>query len=99
MSAGGPIVYSSIECISITPICSHSLFSRTILHSPEEIFTVRGRHVNNSEILYLSVDGENRLRIDPGDSVVISKDERYVKFINFGSKNYYEKLNKKILGR
>ena len=99
MSAGGPIVYSSIECISITPICSHSLFSRTILHSPEEIFTVRGRHVNNSEILYLSVDGENRLRIDPGDGVVISKDERYVKFINFGSKNYYEKLNKKILGR
>ena len=99
MSAGGPIVYSSIECISITPVCPHSLFSRTILHSPDEIFTVRGKHINNSEILYLSVDGENRLRIDPGDCVVISKDEKYVKFINFGSKNYYEKLNKKILGR
>lgn len=74
-------------------------FPARFLHSPDEIFTVRGKHINNSEILYLSVDGENRLRIDPGDCVVISKDEKYVKFINFGSKNYYEKLNKKILGR
>lgn len=99
LSAGGPIVYSSIESISITPICPHSLFSRSILYAPDEVFTVKGKHINNPEILYLSADGEERVRIDPTDSVVISKDEKYVKFVNFGSKSYYEKLNKKILGR
>ena len=39
LSAGGPIVYSSIESISITPICPHSLFSRSILYAPDEVFT------------------------------------------------------------
>ena len=99
LSAGGPIVYSSIESISITPICPHSLFSRSILYAPDEVFTIKGQHINNSEILYLSADGEDRIRIEPTDCVVISKDEKYVKFVNFGSKSYYEKLNKKILGR
>ena len=99
LSAGGPIIYSSIECISVTAICPHSLASRAILYSPEEVFTVRGRYVNNSEILYMSVDGENRVRIEPTDCVVISKDSRYVKYVNFGSKHYFEKLNKKIMGR
>lgn len=99
LSAGGPIVYSSIESISITPICPHSLFSRSILYAPDEVCTVRGRYVNNSEVLYMSSDGEARIRIDPCDSVVISKDEKYVKFVNFGSKSYFEKLNKKIIGR
>lgn len=99
LSAGGPIVYSSIESISITPICPHSLFSRSILYAPEEVFTVTGKYINNSDVLYLSADGEERIRIEPTDSIVISKDKQYVKFVNFGSKSYYEKLNKKILGR
>lgn len=99
LSAGGPIVYSSIESISITPICPHSLFSRSILYAPEEVFSVKGRHVNNNEVLYLCADGEDRVRVDPGDKVVISKDRKYVKFVNFGSKIYYERLNKKIIGR
>lgn len=99
LSAGGPIVYSSIESISITPICPHSLFSRSILYAPDEVFTVTGKYINNSEILYMSVDGEERIRIDPEDAIIVSKDEQYVKFISFGSKSYYEKLNKKILGR
>ena len=99
LSAGGPIVYSSIESISITPICPHSLFSRSILYAPEEVFTVKGRYINNSETLYMSADGEDRIRIEPGDNIVISKDQRYVKFVNFGSKSYYERLSKKIIGR
>ena len=39
------------------------------------------------------------VRIEPTDCVVISKDSRYVKYVNFGSKHYFEKLNKKIMGR
>ena len=75
------------------------LFSRSILYAPDEVFTVTGKHINNSEILYMSVDGEERIRIDSEDAIIVSKDEQYVKFISFGSKSYYEKLNKKILGR
>lgn len=73
LSAGGPIVYSSIESISITPICPHSLFSRSILYAPDEVFTVTGKHINNSEILYMSVDGEERIRIDSEDAIIVSK--------------------------
>lgn len=99
LSAGGPIIYSSMDTIMITPICPHSLFSRAILYSPDEVFRVRGKLVNNSDILYMTVDGENGMRIDPMDKITIQKAEKPARFINFGSKNYYEKLNKKILGR
>lgn len=99
LSAGGPIVYDAIDTIIVTPICPHSLFSRAILYSPEEMFRVKGRYVNNSEILYMTVDGENGVKVEPEDTIIIEKAPRMAKFISFGATNYYEKLNKKILGR
>lgn len=99
LSAGGPIIYASMDTIMITPICPHSLFSRAILYSPEEVFRVRGRYVNNPDILYMTVDGENGVRIDPEDTIYISRYPKTAQFVSFGSNAYYEKINKKILGR
>lgn len=99
LSAGGPIVYDAIDTIIVTPICPHSLFSRAILYSPDEVFCVKGRYVNNSDILYMTVDGENGVKVEPQDTIIIQKAPVMAKFITFGSTNYYEKLNKKILGR
>ena len=35
LSAGGPVIEPSMDCLVYTPICPHSLFDRSILFSPQ----------------------------------------------------------------
>ncbi|WP_312641855.1 NAD(+)/NADH kinase [Hydrogenoanaerobacterium sp.] len=99
MSAGGPIVDPSIDSIAMTPICPHSLFSRSVLFSPEKILTVHAKYINNQNDLYLSADGERPIKIRQDSQVIIKKSDLTVRLINFGERDFYEILNLKILGR
>lgn len=99
MSAGGPIVDPSIDSIAMTPICPHSLFSRSVLFSPEKALTVRAKYINNQNDLYLSADGERPIKIRRDSQIIIQKSKLTAKLINFGERDFYEILNLKILGR
>lgn len=99
MSAGGPVVDPKIASIGMTPICPHSLFSRTVLFSPEKVLTVRAKYINNQNDLYLSADGDRPIKIRRDSQVVIRKSELTAKLIDFGERDFYETLNLKILGR
>ena len=37
LSAGGPVIEPSMFCILMTPICSHSLFSKPVLFNPSSV--------------------------------------------------------------
>ena len=41
LSAGGPILEPETECIQLTPICPHSLFSRTMVFTSDRLLEVR----------------------------------------------------------
>ncbi|MDE7278597.1 MAG: NAD(+)/NADH kinase, partial [Oscillospiraceae bacterium] len=56
LSAGGPILEPETECIQLTPICPHSLFSRTMVFKSERILEIR--HFSDDESVYFSVDGK-----------------------------------------
>ena len=43
LSAGGPVVDPQIESILLTPICTHSLFSRALIFKPDSQFVLRGK--------------------------------------------------------
>ena len=45
MSAGGPVVDPHIECILVTPVCSHSLNARSVVCSSESSLIIK----NNSD--------------------------------------------------
>lgn len=99
MSAGGPIVDPCIQCITMTPICPHSLFSRAVLFSTDKSLTVRAKYVNNENDLYLSADGERPIKLGREGQVIIQKSSQEAQLIDFGDKDFYEILNLKILGR
>ncbi len=45
LSAGGPVVAPNVRCILLTPLCSHSLYTRSIIAAPEdEIAVSSDRH-------------------------------------------------------
>lgn len=95
LSAGGPIIEPSLNCISLTPICPHSLVTRTVIFSEEKTLVIRGSSLNLHPI-YITVDGEQGARLEKEDYIEISKSQKKVKLICLNDKTFYEVLNQKF---
>ncbi|MCU7653071.1 NAD(+)/NADH kinase [Acutalibacter sp. LFL-21] len=95
LSAGGPVIEPSMDCLVYTPICPHSLFDRSILFSPQSQLVIQ--IPENTGRLYLSVDGETPLEIFTGDLLRFRQADRFARFIRLGGRNFYDILNQKII--
>ena len=97
LSAGGPIIYPSLETIIITPICPHSLGIRTIvLDSKSKIEIVIEK---NYESVFLTVDGQEAVELVEKDNITINRSEAKCKIIKLKNYNYFNVLRKKITAR
>lgn len=95
LSAGGPVIEPSMDCLVYTPICPHSLFDRSILFSPQSQMVIQ--IPENTGRLYLSVDGEAPLEVFAGDLLRFRQADRFARFIRLGGRNFYDILNQKII--
>ncbi len=98
LSAGGPVVDPALDCISLTPICPHSLVSRTILFDAASQLEIRAAGSDTGP-LFLTIDGEEGVPIGEEDRLLIRKSHSAVRIINLAGKKFYEVLNEKLLGR
>src|SRR5690606_29133935 len=71
LSAGGPIVPPTLDCIVATPICPHTLAVRPLILSAAD--TVRVEVLSPTEELILTIDGQHGLALRPGDHLVVSR--------------------------
>lgn len=97
MSAGGPIVEPTSQCIIVTPVCAHKLAVRAMVLAPERIVTVR-LPKGNRKHLFLSVDGGKAVRLTGGDRVEIYRSEYATKLALLGKRNFYQLINQKLGG-
>ena len=100
LSAGGPVISPDMECILMTPICPHSLFSRSVIFKKSDIITV-GNIINpdrnGSEVeSFLTVDGQYYIPLRNDSKIVIEKCDKPFKLIYINRKNFYEVLNEKL---
>ena len=93
MSAGGPIVDPSIECMLMTPICPHSLMSRTILFSTDKKITVTTDKKDTQ--VYLTLDGTKAVPVN-GQNIYITKSEKSVKLVRFADRDFYDIIKSKL---
>lgn len=98
LSAGGPIVDPSINCIIMTPICPHSLVSRTLMFSENKILQVKPSFYKNNEI-YLAVDGEDSIKVGDKDEIFICKGEKDIDFIKISDESFFDVINSKFIER
>lgn len=98
LSAGGPIIDPRISCIALTPISSHSLFSRSIMFREDSKLYLSPSGTDEQK-MYLTVDGEQSVPIFRTDVLTIEKSELPVKLINLTGKAFYEVINEKLLCR
>lgn len=95
LSAGGPIVEPSINCICLTPICSHSLFNRTVLFAENQTVQIRPSQLNRNPI-YLTVDGEEGGQLAPGDVLEVKRSRKHLRLICLKDQSFYETLSQKF---
>lgn len=74
LSAGGPVLEPTIDCICLTPICPHTLNSRPVILNGESVIELCGI-VAKETTLYLTTDGKSVFELSEGDRVVIRKSE------------------------
>jgi len=98
LSAGGPIVDSAVECMLLTPICPHSLRSRSYIFDAAAKLTVSA-DLRADHSVYLTVDGEEGLPLLADEPITIEKSAYSARIIQIGSRAFYEVLDHKLLNR
>lgn len=95
LSAGGPILEPCTECIQLTPICPHSLFSRTMVFAAER--TLEVRHYAEDDLVYFSVDGKKSCQILKSDTLTIKKSPRKLRLIDIKGNSFFNAVNNKLM--
>lgn len=98
LSAGGPIIAPNIECILMTPVCPHSLFSRSALFDSNSKLEVSVK-IPSDCCCVLTVDGEKNVDINSEDKIIIKKSELSLTLISIHKRNFYRKINEKLKER
>ncbi|MCL2034093.1 MAG: NAD(+)/NADH kinase [Oscillospiraceae bacterium] len=99
LSAGGPIVSPDMELILLTPICSHSAFNSAVVLPAQHEYTAREKPVGKSGVMHVSIDGVRICKLEPRGSVTVSRADIYAKFIDLGTRDFFNNLNQKLSWR
>jgi len=94
LSAGGPIVVPTLDCIIATPISPHTLVVRPLVLPMDVEVTVTP--LSGVEEVILTVDGQDGAELRPGDQLVVRKGTAKVRLIRFAGQSYFSTLRRKL---
>lgn len=94
LSAGGPIVYPSMNAVVLTPICPFTLTNRPIV-VPDRA-NIELKLMNENEGVVLTLDGQTGFPMLGSDTVVIRKSETTFNLVQPPNRNYFDVLRNKL---
>ncbi len=94
LSAGGPIVYPSMNAVVLTPICPFTLTNRPIVMPDNAEISLK--LVNKSEDVVLTLDGQVGYDLKPQDIVKIRKSATTFDLVQPPNRNYFDVLRNKL---
>jgi len=94
LSAGGPVIYPSMNALVITPICPFTLSDRPIVVPDDALIELRLR--TPKEEVVLTLDGQVGVPIQPEHRVLIRKSRTTFKIVQPKNRNYFEVLREKL---
>lgn len=95
LSAGGPIIDPNVRCISVTPICSHSLTARPLMASESADISVSLLDTSRTDA-HLTVDGVHCADVDKSTIIKVKRSDYDAKFINLTGSTIYKTLSYKF---
>lgn len=94
LSAGGPILYPTLNSIVLTPICPHTLTNRPIVLPDNFIIEVILR--SESEDVFLTLDGQVGFSLRRNDTVEVKKTDFTTKLLIPCERDYFQILRTKL---
>jgi NAD+ kinase len=94
LSAGGPVIYPSMNVVVITPICPFTLSNRPIVVPDESLIEVR--LMTDNEEVALTLDGQVGFPLKVRDRVVIRKSKTTFNLVQPPNRNYFDVLRDKL---
>ncbi len=94
LANGGPVADPNLDFISMSPICAHSLASRTYLFSKNAELVVK---IGNRNKTHMVVDGVELDLLDKGSEVKIRKSDKKLKLVYLEDIPFFDLVRKKFL--
>ena len=94
-SAGGPVIWPTVEAISVVPLSAHALFARPLVVSPDASVAVEVlERTSGSGILWC--DGRRSHELPPGARVVARRSSRPVRLARLHPAAFTDRLVRKF---
>ena len=94
LSAGGPILYPTLDAMLVTPIASHTLTFRSLV--VPDTSTVELSLKPTQESIFMTVDGQIGLNLQGEDRVCVKKSSSYLELIESPNKSFFDILRQKL---
>ena len=95
MSAGGAIADPRINCLCVTPICSHSLTVRPLVFPDTAVLEIKNTS-QREKMLFVTVDGRIKYELYRGNVVRITRSPKVTTLIRLKKYSFYRKLRAKM---
>jgi NAD+ kinase len=93
LSAGGPILFPTMDVVVLTPICSHTLTNRPIVVPGTDRIEVT--LLADQEVM-ATMDGQVGVGLREGDTVEIRKAAARIRLVRFPQKDFFSVLRTKL---
>jgi NAD+ kinase len=93
LSAGGPIVFPTMDAIVLTPICSHTLTNRPIVLPGGQPIDVT---LQSDQDVMLTMDGQVGFHLKRGDRIEIRQAAARIRLLRFPQKHFFSVLRTKL---
>jgi NAD+ kinase len=94
LSAGGPVIYPSMNAVVITPICPFTLSNRPIVVPDDAVIELCLK--TDQEDVALTLDGQVGFPLKVEDRVVIRKSQTTFNLVQPMNRNYFDVLRDKL---
>ena len=94
LSAGGPVIFPSMNAVVITPICPFTLSNRPIVVPDDAVIELRLK--TPQEDVSLTLDGQVGFPLKVEDRVIIRKSRTTFNLVQPTNRNYFEVLRDKL---
>jgi NAD+ kinase len=94
-SAGGPVIWPTVQAIAVVPLSAHALFAKPLVVGPDHAVAIEVlERTNGTGVLWC--DGRRSHDLPPGARVVVRRSERPVRLARLHQAAFTDRLVRKF---